>query len=87
MTHKALTVTLDDSIVPAIDDTLASLGHEHERATNQHEFRCLLKANEYSYVLLDLEIPARPRSPFLDRVYGYHLLEDIQQIKGQGPCR
>ena len=35
-------------------------------------------------MLLDLEIPARLRSPFLDQVYGYHLLEDIQQIKEQG---
>ena len=43
-----------------------------------------MQANEYAYALLDLEILARAKSKTVDRVYGYHLLEDIQSIKGRG---
>ena len=60
MKPKALVVEDDHRIIESIEDTLFSIGHEHDWATNQQDARRLLKEGEYDYVLLDLQIPAKP---------------------------
>jgi DNA-binding response OmpR family regulator len=46
--------------IDSIEDSLFSIGHTHDRATNQHDAQKLLQNNDYGYVLLDLQIPAKP---------------------------
>lgn len=85
MNPKALVVEDDDRIIESIEDTLFSIGHEHDWATNQHDARLRLKESEYDYVLLDLQIPAKPNRGGADKEFGCNLLRDIQRIKGR--CR
>ncbi len=61
MKHKALVVEDDPHAVEMIEDVLAALGHGNDSAGSLLEARGLLKAGSYSYVLLDLEFPARSR--------------------------
>ena len=82
---KALIVEDDDRIMGPIEDTLFSIGHEHDWATNQHDAQQMLRQCEYDYVLLDLQIPAKPNRGGADREFGCNLLRDIQRIKGR--CR
>jgi CheY-like chemotaxis protein len=84
MKPKALIVEDDDRIIGSIEDTLFSIGHEHDWATNQHDAQEYLKGGDYSYVLLDLQIPAKPNRGGADKEFGCNLLRDIQQIKGRG---
>jgi CheY-like chemotaxis protein len=83
MNTKALIVEDDDRIIESIEDTLFSMGHEHDWATNQHDAQQMLRGGEYDYVLLDLQIPAKPNRGGADKEYGLNLLGDIQRIKGQ----
>ena len=48
MKLKALIVEDDDRIIDSIEDTLFSMGHEHDRATNQYDAQEMLKTGEYS---------------------------------------
>lgn len=82
MKPKALVVEDDDRIIDSIEDALFSIGHDHEWATNQHDAQQMLKAADYSYVLLDLQIPAKPNRGGADKEFGVNLLADIQHIKG-----
>ena len=82
MKPKALIVEDDDRIIDSIEDTLFSIGHEHDWATNQHDAQEMLKSSDYSYVLLDLQIPAKPNRGGADKEFGCNLLREIQQIKG-----
>lgn len=82
MKPKALIVEDDDRIIDSIEDTLFSMGHEHDWATNQHDAQEYLKGRDYSYVLLDLQIPAKPNRGGADKEFGCNLLREIQQIKG-----
>ncbi len=82
-TPKALIVEDDDRVIGSIEDTLFSIGHDHDWATNQHDARRMLTKNDYDYVLLDLEIPAKPNRGGADKEFGCNLLRDIQQIKGR----
>lgn len=84
MKPKALIVEDDDRIIGSIEDTLFSIGHEHDWATNQHDAQQMLQDGDYSYVLLDLQIPAKPNRGGADKEFGCNLLRDIQQIKGWG---
>lgn len=84
MKPKALIVEDDDRIIGSIEDTLFSIGHEHDWATNQHDAQQMLQDGDYSYVLLDLQIPAKPNRGGADKEFGCNLLKDIQQIKGRG---
>ncbi len=79
---KALIVEDDDRIIGSIEDTLYSIGHEHDWVTNQHDAREKLKQGDYNYVLLDLQIPAKPNRGGADKEFGFNLLKDIQRIKG-----
>ncbi len=83
MTPKALVVEDDERIIDSIEDALFSIGHEHDWATNQHDAQLRLKQSEYDYVLLDLQIPAKPNRGGANREFGCNLLRDIQRIKGR----
>jgi CheY-like chemotaxis protein len=83
MKPKALVVEDDDRIIDSIEDVLFSIGHDHDWATNQHDAQQMLKTDDYSYVLLDLQIPAKPNRGGADKEFGANLLENIQQIKGR----
>lgn len=85
MRPKALVVEDDDRIIASIEDTLFSIGHKHDWATNQHDAQQMLREHEYDYVLLDLQIPAKPNRGGADKEFGCNLLQDIQRIKGR--CR
>jgi CheY-like chemotaxis protein/biotin operon repressor len=82
MKPKALVVEDDVRIVDSIEDALYSIGHDHDLVTNQHDASRLLKEGEYSYVLLDLQIPAKPNRGGAEIEFGVNLLADIQRIKG-----
>jgi CheY-like chemotaxis protein len=84
MKPKALVVEDDDRIIESIEDTLFSIGHDHDWATNQHDAQQKLRTGDYSYVLLDLQIPAKPNRGGADKEFGANLLSDIQLIKGRG---
>lgn len=80
---KVLVVEDDRKIkVEAIDDCLASLGHENDWATNQREANDLLAANEYGLILLDLQIPSRPGGKDLPE-FGKNLLKQIRARMGR----
>ena len=57
MVPKALVIDDDPDIREDVAEILDSMGHEYDLAACQEEGRRLLAANEYSYFLLDLEIP------------------------------
>lgn len=84
MRPKALIVEDDDRIIESIEDTLFSIGHEHVWTTNQQDAREMLSQADYDYVLLDLQIPAKPNRGGAAREFGCNLLHDIQRIKGRG---
>ncbi len=84
MKPRALIVEDDDRIIGSIEDSLFSIGHEHDWVTNQHDAQEKLRETEYTYVLLDLQIPAKPNRGGADKEFGCNLLKDIQQIKGPG---
>jgi len=85
MKRKALVVEDDERIIESIEDALFSIGHEHDWVTNQHDAQLRLKESEYDYVLLDLQIPAKPNRGGANREFGCNPLRDIQRIKGR--CR
>jgi two-component system OmpR family response regulator len=80
---KVLVVEDDRKIkAEAIDDCLASLGHENDWATNQQEANELLVANNYGLILLDLQVPSRPGGKDLPE-FGKNLLKQIRARMGQ----
>jgi CheY-like chemotaxis protein len=75
---KALVVEDDPLIVPAIQDTLIALHHEHDVAGSTADAEQLLALNRYDYMLLDLAIPARAASGGASTDFGLLLLEHIR---------
>ncbi|HPD16237.1 MAG TPA: response regulator [Planctomycetota bacterium] len=76
--HRALIVEDDVRIVEEVRDRLDSLGHTYDCAATQLEARQRLAGGKYCYILLDLEIPVRPKSmPRIDS--GQNLLEEIRR--------
>ncbi len=61
MKHKALVIEDDPHAVEMVEDVLVALGHDYDSAGSLLEARGFLKANTYSYLLLDLELPASSR--------------------------
>lgn len=53
-------VVHDEETRLAVDDVLAVLDHPYELTTDLTTARGLLAADEYSYVLADYRLPARP---------------------------
>ncbi len=79
MVLKGLIVEDDLSIVPTLEDCLFSMGHECLCVTNQSDARNAIQAHDFDYVLLDLQIPARPHRGGADKQFGINLLEEIKQ--------
>jgi DNA-binding response OmpR family regulator len=77
MTYRALVVDDELEILGVVGDVLDSLGHEYDTATCQDEARRLLAEHQYSYHLLDLEIPVRPNRGFPRIQNGENLLRQI----------
>ncbi len=76
--HRALIVEDDEKIVEDVKDRLESLGHAYDCAATQADARQLLAENAYCYILLDLEIPVRPkRIPRIEN--GQNLLDEIRR--------
>jgi CheY-like chemotaxis protein len=84
MKPRALVVEDDERIIDSIEDALFSIGHEHVWVTNQFDAQEELQSGDFAYVLLDLQIPAKPNRGGADKQYGINLLSDIQRIKGLG---
>ena len=80
MKHKALLVDDDPKICESVSEILASLGHEHQQAHSQEAARALLAQGEFSYILLDLEIPVRDGGGFARLVNGENLLSEIRKM-------
>jgi len=83
MKHIALVVEDDPQSLDLIEDVLAALGHEYDVAATLLEARRLAAANEYSYILLDIEFPARsPRGiPRIQNAENF--LEDLVASQGE----
>lgn len=79
MKIRALIVDDDETIREAVGDIVALLGHEYECAGCQNTARELLSAKEFSYVLLDLEVPVRNDGGFPRTENGENLLEQIHR--------
>ena len=77
---RALVVEDDLKIREEIEDTLCTLGHDHDWAKSQQDARELLEQNRYDYVLVDLQIPARTGRGFAKIEHGRNLVEQIQQV-------
>ncbi len=85
MKARALIVEDDENIIESIEDALFSIGHEHVWVTNQLDAQEAMRSGKFDYVLLDLQIPAKPNRGGADQQFGINLLKDIQHIKGQTP--
>ena len=72
-------------MVEAIEDILTSLGHGYDYAGNQLDARKLVQANEYSYIILDLIIPARPSRSVPRAENGENLLDQIRELRNGVP--
>ena len=81
--HRALIVEDNPDTIDMIVDVLASLEHEYDTACSQEEALKRLKAREYSYVLLDIEIPAQLRKGPARIQNTENLLEKIGETKGK----
>ena len=86
MTRKALIVTIDETILSAVEDTIESLGHEFVQASSQSEARRLVADDLFDYVVIDIAIPARRNGRNVDPVHGFHLLEDIRRLPNGQNC-
>jgi CheY-like chemotaxis protein len=84
MIKKALIVEDDPHVLGYIEDTLCSLNHEHVWVTNQQDARQRFQEERFDYVLLDLQIPAKPNRGGANVEYGVNLLREIM---GKPPRR
>ena len=78
MTTSALIVEDDPQVMETIEDTLCSFGHEHVWVTNQFDAREALRSQDFQYVLLDLQIPAKPKRGGASKEFGVNLLREIR---------
>ena len=86
MSVKALVVEDDPSVVEEVSDVLYSLDHEYVWADNLQDARSALDADDFGYVLLDLEFPTKPNRGLAKALKenGSAFLEDVQRNKGLG---
>jgi len=81
MTFHALVVDDSPDVLDDVKDRLESLGHTCDCANSVQAARDLLTKNEYSYALIDLEIPVRYSKP--SRIQnGHNLVREIAAMKG-----
>ncbi len=79
---KALVIDDDLGILETIEDMLAVLNHECECVSSALEARELLERNQYDYVVLDMEIPAKYGGTPMVR-NGQSLLSEIRKMHGK----
>ena len=84
MKPKALLVEDEPRIAEGIADVLLSLGHEHDWVKSQRDARRCLEKKNYTYILLDPQIPAKPGRGGARIDFGVNLLDDVQRLKGGG---
>lgn len=82
MTPKALVIDDDPDILEVVADILESMGHECDLADSVESARQCLECSEYTYVLLDLEIPVRAGRNLPRIQNGENLLEEIIERTG-----
>ena len=80
---KALVVHDDPRIVADLTDVSTSLGHTHDRACSQQGARQRLQTKKYSYLVLDLDIPARLKGGASHSQNGLNLLEQVRADPGE----
>jgi CheY-like chemotaxis protein len=83
---KALVVEHDPETIDQIAEVLVSLDHDYDTSCSQVEASRRIKANEYSYILMGIRIPARSRTgvPRVQNVK--NLLENIHASRnGDSP--
>lgn len=85
MKHTALIVEHDSETIENIVDILDSLGHKFDTTHSQSEAIKHVLASKYSYILLDLEIPARTRTGRPRIQHTENFLERLTQEK-DGDC-
>lgn len=86
MTYRALVVDDDREIIDIVDESIESLGHEHDDAMSQEEGRERLFAAKHDYYLLDLGLPLR-RGRGLPRIQnGENLLAEICDYRHGDPA-
>ncbi len=79
MTTKALVVEDDPQVMGTIEDTLFSMGHEHLWVTNQQDARDAIHQDHFQYVLLDLQIPAKPNRGGASKEFVINLLREVSE--------
>ena len=82
MTYEALIIDDDPAIQETVADILDSLGHKYDQARSQEDARRLIAKKEYSYYLLDLELPVRTGRGLPRIQNGENLLGEIVRLKG-----
>ena len=86
MTYRALVVDDDREIIDIVDESIESLGHEHDDAMSQEEGRERLFAAKHDYYLLDLGLPLH-RGRGLPRIQnGENLLAEICDYRHGDPA-
>jgi len=75
--QKALIIDDDPQVVESIGDILVSRGHGYEVARCQTEACKALVASDYTYVILALAIPTRPKRSKSRLKNGIYILEEI----------
>ena len=83
--YRALVVEDDERVIPSVEDALFSLGHEHDWVSNQADAQDRLAETSFDYVLLDLQIPARPGRGGASIDCGLNLLRWMRTRKN-GQC-
>ena len=76
---RALVVEEDERLAESIGNILFSLGHEFDHVTNQTDALAKLKASHYNYMLLELQIPARPNRGGASHEFGINLLRATRE--------
>jgi len=79
---RALIVSARSEDAELMADIVESLGHEYDRADSQTAARDFLAGGTYTYVLLDLCIPVRPRRNRARLQNGVNLLGEIRADSG-----
>lgn len=80
--YRALIVEDDPRTVDLVVGVLASLDHEHDVATSHQEAMARIALCPYSYLLVDLEIPARSSADAPRIQDTENLLEKLAELYG-----
>jgi CheY-like chemotaxis protein len=74
---KALVIDNDLRIVDEVAEIFTSLGHTYQCAPNLEAARKAIRAKQFSYVLLNLDVPARSKGGTPHFQNGINLLEEL----------